>query len=352
MTEISIRLAGNEDQAQWDRYVERHDDAWPYHLFAWKLAVETAYGFTGRYLVAEKNQDIVGLLPLIKMGIPFGSKKFAALPYCDVGGGLVESNEIRQKLLHHALAIAADEGISRLELHEEPADRVLDSLSLPCRKVTGKARMLLRLPGSAELLWAGFKSKLRSQVRKAEKNGLSFAFSTNVEDFYGVFSENMRDLGSPVHSRSWVESILRFYGEKSRMGLVYYENRPVGAGLILTCGKKVSIPWASTLREFNRLNPNMFLYWNFLQFAADSGFEEFDFGRSTPEEGTYRFKAQWGALPVPLVWTLISLKKEKIAVSGKSDDKRGRDVAATLWSKLPVSAANFFGPKIRKFISL
>ncbi|MEZ5583585.1 MAG: GNAT family N-acetyltransferase [Candidatus Competibacteraceae bacterium] len=64
----------------------------------------------------------------------------------------------------------------------------------------------------------------------------------------------------------------------------------------------MEIPWASSLRKYNSLSPNMLLYWSVLEFACKKGYRIFDFGRSTPGEGTYRFKEQWGAKPVQLYW--------------------------------------------------
>lgn len=345
-----IRLAQPDERGKWDEYVRNHPDATPYHLWAWKESVETAYGHPGYYFFAEESGRICGVLPLIHMKLPLIQNQLVSLPFCDLAGPLAESEGTVQLLLEQAVESGKKIGVRSVEVRSRATQQTI----LPAAQSdqgTNKVSMLLPLPGSAAELWDGFKSKLRSQIRKAEKNGLTFTLTPNIDDFYAVFSENMRDLGSPVHSRRWIRSILNCYGEKGRMGLVYHEDRPVGAGLILTSGTKVAIPWASTLQKYNRLNPNMLLYWNMLQFAADNGLREFDFGRSTPEEGTFRFKAQWGAVPVPLVWTKISMHTAR-KNSPKNGESPARKTVVVLWSKLPLAVANFFGPRIRKYISL
>ena len=88
---------------------------------------------------------------------------------------------------------------------------------------------------------------------------------------------------------------------------IHARREPAAGGVILCHSQTVSIPWASAHRHLNRWNPNMLLYWTFLEYAADQGYAFFDFGRSTPGEGTYRFKEQWGAKPAPLFWHNISL---------------------------------------------
>lgn len=53
----------------------------------------------------------------------------------------------------------------------------------------------------------------------------------------------------------------------------------------------------------------MLLYWAMLEYACDQGYRQFDFGRSTPGEGTCRFKEQWGAKSHQLYWYQLSGKK-------------------------------------------
>ena len=213
--------------------------------------------------------------------------------------------------------------------------------------------MLLDLPESSEALLESFKSKLRSQVRKAEKNGVIFRWAgkDGVNFFYSVFCSNMRDLGSPVHSKKLFQAIMENFGKNARIGLAEFEGECIGAGLILSTNKQTSIPWASTLRQHNRLAPNMLLYWNCLKFAADNGKKIFDFGRSTENEGTFRFKKQWGAKPSPLPWYSFPPVTSQASNDKKTKPSKREKVVA-IWMKMPVPIANFLGPQLRKYISL
>ena len=286
------------------------------------------------------------------MGIPIIMNQLVGLPFCDVGHVLADSEEIRNKLIETALEEGKKLGVKTLEIrgyHGLDAE----NFDLPVTCISEKVSMILDLPESSEDLRTGFKSKLRSQIRKAEKNDLRFEWAglEKLDDFYSVFSINMRDLGSPVHSKKWIKEVLSSFGENARMGLVYKEDTPIGCGIILSCGKKVSIPWASTLREFNRLSPNMLLYWNCLKRSADNEHTQFDFGRSNPNEGTYKFKAQWGAKPAQLKWYTFWLQgKPEMPGAANKDNKRQK--VAELWAKLPLGVANGVGPHLRQYISL
>jgi len=348
-----IRLAQEQDRAAWDNYVLNHCDAAAYNLFAWKEAVATAYGHKGLYLLAETQGKVCGVLPLICFATPWGAKDLVALPFCDTGEVLAESPQIRSQLIGRAIDLAHSMQVDQLEMRSSTACLFSDYATDKVWVQSDKVRMVLQLPASPKFLWDGFKSKLRSQIRKAEKNGLTFRWGNvaDLQSFYSVFSRNMHILGSPVHSRHWIRQVLERFGPHAKMGLVFKDTQPVGCGIILLTRYTASIPWASTLREFNRLSPNMLLYWNFLRFAADRNMKLFDFGRSTPGEGTYRFKRQWGAEPVPLYWYHYYPDPAGKIHSDRKVMGRRR-VAARLWSCLPLSVSIYLGEKLRKYISL
>ncbi len=349
MSMLKIRFAGNADQAGWDEYVMSRLDSWPYHLFAWREAVEEAYGKKAYYFIAEDGHEIVGILPLIYMKFPGIACELTALSYCDVGNCLCNEVNVADELLSAAIELGTQLKIDKIHLRgyiprSDYGQSVLTSDT--CDKV----RMFKELPDSSAVLMKSFKSKLRSQIRKAEKNGITFRWGglESIDDFYRVFSENMRELGSPVHSKQWFTSILTSYGERAGLGLVSVNGKTVGCGLLLKMGDKVSVPWASTLRKYNHLAPSMLLYWNLLKYSCDNGYRNFDFGRSTMNGGTYRFKYQWGARPARLDWYSIYIKGTEDKALGKSFR---RQIFEKIWPKFPLALTNYLGPQIRKHIS-
>lgn len=348
---MRIRVAGVQDKEIWDAYVASRPEAAPYCQFAWKEAVEEAYGYEACYLLAEEGGGLQGVLPLFIFKVPFSGTTLVSLPFCDGSCVLAKSWAVREALLKESVELAKRNKAKAIHLRSLQEGLFAGSLfGWHLGVQTDKVNMLLHLPDSSEELWDGFRSKLRSQVRKAEKNGLHFRWGSpsDLPGFYDVFSRNMRDLGSPVHSEKWMERVFTHYGDNARMGLVFMKKRLVAGAIILFSKDKVSVPWASTLREFNRLSPNMMLYWNLLKFAADSEKLVFDFGRSTPHEGTYKFKSQWGAKAQQLYW--YDLRSS--VPSSRSVPGPGREQLKWLWQKIPLPVTKLIGPKVRKFISL
>ncbi|HFQ80970.1 MAG TPA: FemAB family PEP-CTERM system-associated protein [Desulfobacterales bacterium] len=349
---LAIQTVRPTDQQQWDSFVRARAEASPYHLFAWGKAINEAYGHKLHYLIARKNKEIVGVLPLVNLNFPFLVNNLTALPFCDVGNCLCDDEEIQNSLIAEALKIGDRLKTKRITLRGEIKGSLNHNRNFAIED-NAKVRMLLTLPPSSEILLKSFKSKLRSQIRKAEKNGVIFrwAGAEGVEPFYAVFCRNMRDLGSPVHSRQWFQAVMRNYGPNARIGLTEFEGKCIGAGLILSTSEQTAIPWASTLRQYNRQAPNMLLYWNCLKFAADNGKKLFDFGRSTEDEGTFRFKKQWGAAPAPLLWYSSPPNPRQSPGKSRTEPTR-RETAAEIWKKLPAPIANLLGPQLRKYIDL
>lgn len=330
----------------WDAFVRSHGQAAPYHRFAWLEAVGRAYGFSQASLLAVRDGQVVGVLPLVVMATPGQRSRLVSLPYCDFAGPLAEDVQTCCRLLEQAQAVARHQGFGRMTVRRQSSDAT----------VSGKVLMRLELPPGAESLLRSFPAKLRSQVGKPARDGLCVVSGGEelLEPFYAVVARNMRDLGSPTHSRAWFRAVLRAYGSHCRIWLVRLpEGLPAAAGMTLVHGGLTCLPWASSLREYNRSNANMLLYWAMLSQAARDGQSVFDFGRSSPGSGTYRFKRQWGAMESGLDWTVYDPETGGVQTPSLGNGSGGlRRLAERCWRRLPLSVANLAGPALRRYISL
>ena len=162
----------------------------------------------------------------------------------------------------------------------------------------------------------------------------------------------MHRLGSPVHSLSWFEAVAKNYVDHYKITLVKQGDKVIGAGFVIFSEDKVSIPWASTLAEYNKLAPNMLVYWSLLKYSCECNFTQFDFGRSTYGEGTYKFKKQWGAEPHILNW--YNLNEEVVVDQNTNSGSNSaiRTMVEKVWRALPLSIVTWLGPMLRKHISL
>ncbi len=350
-TLITIKEINVEQREEWDKYLTLKVAVAPYLQFAWSETIQKAYGHEHFNIAAFQNDKIVGILPLIFIKPPFIKGSMCSLPFCDIGGCIADSFEIEEALLLHAKNITLQYKASQLQLRVSGLHT--DKIHEP--KLGQKVSMLLNLPSDSDTLFSGFKSKLRSQIRKAEKNGLTVELGNNekfIDAFYQVFSHNMHRLGSPVHGKNLFHELSQQYEEKMLVSIVKLDDIVVGAGIILMSHDCAAIPWASTHEKYNKLAPNMLLYWSLLKFVSDNEIKTFDFGRSSYGEGTYKFKKQWGAEPKPLLWRTFVSGSEKVNTTEVGKISSKRVLIENIWRRLPIRLANFIGPKIRKHISL
>lgn len=359
------------DRERWDAYVTRHPGGGFCHLWSVAEAIQRAYGHRVIRLAVFRGpadgaagaggdgpRRPIGVLTLVQIRHLLFGHSLVSLPFFDYGGALSDDDEAHRALIEEARRIGSRLGAKHLEIRHRTAPpesggarpaAAADSL-LRVHKV----RMVLALPGTSAELMRSFKSKLRSQITKAQREGLELQVggAELLDRFYGVFAVNMRDLGSPVHSKALIAALLGAFPREGRVFLVSREGRPLAGGVAFGFKEAVVNPWASSLRVFSRLNPNMLLYWGMLQYACDRGYRVFDFGRSTPGEGTYRFKEQWGARPEPSPWQFIALNGRAAAGGGSPSETPAFRLAGKVWQRLPVGLTRLIGPPLRKYISL
>ena len=185
-------------------------------------------------------------------------------------------------------------------------------------------------------------------AREKERLTVETGDRSLLDDFYHVFAQNMRDLGTPVFPKAMFERALTLEPCRGRVFVVRLNDRPVAAAMALAWRDSVLVPWASSLRQYRSLCANMFLYWSMIKGAIEEGYATFDFGRSTAGGGTHQFKQQWGAEDVPLHWEYASGTRDY--VPSTSTDHKAMTVAIQCWQRLPLRVANAAGPLLIRLI--
>jgi FemAB-related protein (PEP-CTERM system-associated) len=330
---------------RWPMLIQQLDQANLAQLPQWFTAIHKAYGHTSVYLEAEDASGGRGILPSFLIRSRLFGTVLTSMPFLDTGGPCSTSRELSHTLVVSLIEEAYRYGAHWVEL------RCTAELDLPVPALTDKVTLTLPLTADPDCLWRRLDPKVRNQVRKAERSGLSVEVggAERLSDFYAVFAVNMRDLGSPVHARSFFEAIFAAFGQDARIVLVSQGTAVIGGLIALLFKDTFSVPWASSLRQYFSLCPNNLLYWETLRSACKEGFQRFDFGRSSRNSGTYRFKRQWGAQEAPLFWYTIPIGRGQ-RMRLPSIDARG-SLATRLWQRLPVSLTRWFGPHIRKCLT-
>lgn len=337
----SIGILLNKKHDGINKYVM--ENATIYHLTDWIALINKVFGHNAYYIyVTDESGSICGVLPLIHMNSRLFGNFMVSIPYFNYGGIVADTIEIEALLLNKAIEHAKQLEVKHLELRESKTRDQLKDVR------TDKVNMILDLPDNVTELDKILGSKLRAQIKRSIREGFEVSQGglDKLDDFYKVFSENMRDLGTPVYSKSFFKELLTTFPSNTSIIILKLSGIPVSAAFLIGGNNQLEIPWASSIRRYNKLSPNMLLYWSVLQFAINNGYKRFDFGRSTIDSGTYKFKKQWGAMPVQLYWNYWLPDGGNMPKLNPDNPKY--KLAITMWKKLPLFVANIIGPTIVK----
>jgi FemAB-related protein (PEP-CTERM system-associated) len=327
---------------EWDGFVRRQAGWTPFHLHGWRTIYETVAGHECPYLaVRDTAGALAAVLPLVRVRSLLFGHYLVSQPFVNYGGPLGDAGGVGA-LAAAAVERARVQGVKLLELRNRgplPID-----LPVSHRKIT----VVLDLPaGSPDQLFQRFDSKLRSQIRRPQKEGVTVRFGRGqVEPFFGVFAAHMRDLGTPTQPRRLFQAIAELF-PNAWFGCAYYQGKPVACGAGFRWGNEFEMTWASSLYAYNRLAPNMLLYWAFMEHAIAEGVSLFNFGRCSPESGTHRFKRQWGSRDEQLHWYQYASHGE---AATPSPDDGAYSWGPWVWRRLPLPIATALGPWIVRSI--
>ena len=311
------------------------------HRPDWLLVLRDGLGHRTFLLEAVQNQQSVGWLPLAFVNSRLFGRFLVSLPYLNSAGIATTSAAVGDALVDRAIRLADELDVRYLELRHE--QRCLHPALN--QELISKLHLRLPLPPTVDDLWRQLDPKVRNQIRKGQKHNLTVDWGgiDRLNDFYAVFSRNMRDLGTPTFGRRLFQSILERFPDCAELCIVRFAGQPVAAALLVHGAGITEVPSASSLRKYNSTNANMLMYWHLLCRSIERTQHTFDFGRSSRDSNTYRFKLQWGAQPHPAIWQYY-LRCGSIDEMRPTSPRYRRLIQ--MWRHLPVWLTRLVGPVI------
>jgi serine/alanine adding enzyme len=357
--ETTVRRLADSECAAWNQYLAQRGPGYLFHRAEWDR-VFAAYELLTIRIAAFRHGQIVGILPLVwQRSVLFG-KHLVSLPWFDAAGLLVDDDLAQRALLEEAARLADSYRVQTVQLRQLEKGVGTHPLFQSEHLRTDKVLMRLPLSPDPEVIWRGLLPKVRNHVRKAEKSGLvvSCGGAELLGDFYRIYSENMRDLGSPPHHRRFFQAILANFEGESNIYVVRMGTETIGAGFTMINGGILEIPWASSLERYNPYCVNHLMYWRILESACRQGYAWFNLGRSSPGSGTYQFKKGWESKEIQsgreesketqLYWYYLTRGKGVGKVVGNvlPTAQESYGWAVLIWQRLPVWLSNLLGPQI------
>src|SRR5437762_7774396 len=213
----------SDEESAWDAFVRRSESATFFHLSGWRRVIEGAFGHKTFYLLARRNTEICGILPLTYVkSLLFGSSLISNA-YCVRGGIIPNDSAARDALEREAFRLACDLSVGWIEYRD--AASVADSISR--NGIYANFRRPIERDDAANL--KAIPRKQRAVLRKAIVTGLRAEIDPDPNRLHDIYARSVRRLGSPVFPRRYFQLLKNTFGEACDVITVLHEGRALAS---------------------------------------------------------------------------------------------------------------------------
>jgi FemAB-related protein (PEP-CTERM system-associated) len=311
-------------------------------LGPWSNLIRQTYGYEVHRYEAILNDVVMGILVLTHVRHPIFGNYLATSPFGSYGGFAFKSIEVRDVMLDEAQKLSDALNVEYCVLRFIDDGNVSPS---PWMQNPIYSTYLIDLPGDAEELWERFGSQHRKHTRQALKKGyqIQFGHLELLDDAYEVLARSMHELGSPYHSRKYLQRMATLLGDRLEFVVVRdAKGALAGSAVLIHEGEIATNLHANILRDFRADYAGEFLYWSILEHYCRNGVRVCDMGRSLNGSGNEIYKMKWRPRKVPLAYWYYLPKGGHLP---ELNQKSARfQLAIRVWKMLPAFVVRVVGP--------
>lgn len=336
-----VDLSDAEEVARLEDFVAAYSGSTPFHRPAWSIAIERGCGAKPHFIAAERDGNLIAILPMHEVRSPVFGNAFVSSGFA-VGGGILGDVPA---LAEEALLLAKQLGCPTIELRG-------GMMPLSGWKIDKETYLGFRqdLENDDEAQLLAIPRKQRAEVRRAIGLELDVQVGRSadlIEGHYRVYSESVRNLGTPVFPRRLFTEVLAAFGEDADILTVSHKGRALSSVLSLYHQGVVMPYWGGGVADARNWRANEMMYFALMLHARKKkGCHSFDFGRSKAGTGPASFKKNFGFEPTELHYAKRALDGGEIRDINPLSPKYRMQIA--VWQKLPLSVANIIGPWISR----
>lgn len=338
----AVREARQEDAVAWNTFVFEHVDGTFFHRHEWSRVLRDAFGHSPRYLLAEQDGAIVGILPLAQVRSRLFGNTLVSTPFCVYGGIIATSSAPFLALQEAAVALAKRLDVDYLEMR----NRRRAHPEWPVKDLYCTFRGPIRPESEANM--QAIPRKQRAMVRKGIQRELETVVGSDVDTFYAMYSESLRNLGTPVFGKRFVKTLSEVFGQDVEILTIKHVGAPVCSVLSFRFRGEILPYYGGGTRAARAVAGNDFMYWQVMEHAREAGLTTFDFGRSKRGSGAFSFKRNWGFEPEQLHYEYFLNRSQVMPDLSPVNPRYERMIR--IWQRLPLFAANTIGPLVARYL--
>lgn len=333
---VQINSLTQQDIPRWNQYLTGATNGTFFHRAEWKDVFEQSLRHETHYLFAERDGNIRGVLPLVHIRSRLFGNMLASLPFLAYGGVVADDDDSAAALESRARGLAEKIGVNYVEYRNR------DTARPGLETKSGYVTFRKSLPDTPDECLKMIPRKQRAMVRKGIKHELEARVESHIENFYPVFSESYRNLGTPVLTQKYFAAIKQGFGDDCEVMTVVKDGKAVASVMSFYFRDEVIPYYGGSLSMARSLMANDFMYWELMRRGCEAGVRVFDYGRSREGTGSYRFKKHWGFEPEPLHYQYDLIGHN--AMPDLSPGNPKYRMAISLWKRLPTGLTRLIGP--------
>lgn len=346
MSKRVCKLATKKSEFElWDAYVDSHEDGSFFHLSGWREVILKIYKHTPHYLFLERNNTICGVLPLFEQKSRLFGHVLISTPFCVYGGAIADDEAGLLQLENAAVELGRKLNVDYVEFRYFKPRYNNPNITLNCNHST----YLMPIADDDQAILQSIKKKQRANIRQSLKNGLTAEETSDISDVHRIYSESVRNLGTPVFPKRYFSKLKEVFGDKVELLSIKNGKKPVSAVLSFYYKNTVLPYYGGGTPEARHCRGNDFMYYTLMCRArANRDCEIFDFGRSKNNSGAGSYKKTWGIEPKPLFYYCHLVKANNLP--NLSPDNPKYKYFIKIWKKLPLFISERLGPYLSRFL--
>ena len=340
---LEVRRMRMADRERWDAFVAFCPDATFFHQSAWKDLIEKVFRHRAHFLFAQRDGEIVGVLPLVESKSFLFGHAVTSLPFAVYGGCAATDAPAISALHRAAVTLARDLNAAHLELR----NRERREPSWPEQDLYVTFRKVLKADVEANM--NDIPRKQRAMVRKGLKNGLTSEIDPTIDRFFDLYADNVHRHGTPPLPKRWFSELKAAFGDRCEVLIVVDGAGVPVSGVMSFYFRDEVLPfYAGDTVAARDLAANDVKYWELMRRACERGVRVFDYGRSKRGTGSYDFKKNWGFDPVPLHYEFNLYTADAVPQNNPLNPKY--QALIRVWRRLPRFLVNTVGPRLARHL--
>jgi FemAB-related protein (PEP-CTERM system-associated) len=339
--QITIRRLTSDRRRLWDNFVESNPAATFFHKAGWQDVIERSFGHRTDYLYAQSHGEIIGILPLVQINSRLFGNAIVSTAFCVHGGPVATDSTVAEALIAEGMSLADARNVDFFECRSSVP-------KLGEWQTRSDLYVSFRRPidPDPEQNMHNIPRKQRAMVRKGIKLGLISEIDESVDRFYDIYATSVRNLGTPVFSKSYFRNLKQTFRDECEILTVRNGKEAVSSVMSFYFRDQVLPYYGGGTSGARQVAGNDFMYWELMRHACLKDLKWFDFGRSKVGTGSFNFKKNWGFSPEPLEYSYLLRRLDRFPEINPNNPKYRYFIA--LWKRLPLLVSKAVGPLIAR----